>query len=188
MADTLRYGIMSTARIARNSHIPAARASDNSEIVAISSRDAGCYCVSALRYALDDEPTHAAAFERARDNGTDFDFSGTLRFRSGATAHLVTSQRKPFVASLEIVGESGRVALPNFFAATEVTVRTRAGSKTESFPSVNRFALQITHFSDCVLNGTALRFPPEDAIRNTRALVALKEAAHSGMVVGLDHG
>ena len=40
-ANVLRYGIISTARIALNRHIPAARESANSEIVAISSRDEG---------------------------------------------------------------------------------------------------------------------------------------------------
>ncbi len=38
-SNVLRYGIISTARIALNRHIPAARESPNSEIVAISSRD-----------------------------------------------------------------------------------------------------------------------------------------------------
>ena len=37
--DVVRYGIISTARIALNQHIPAARESANSEIMAISSRD-----------------------------------------------------------------------------------------------------------------------------------------------------
>jgi predicted dehydrogenase len=37
--DVLRYGIISTARIGLNQHIPAARESANSEILAISSRD-----------------------------------------------------------------------------------------------------------------------------------------------------
>ena len=37
--DVVRYGIISTARIALNQHIPAARESANSEIIAISSRE-----------------------------------------------------------------------------------------------------------------------------------------------------
>ena len=39
MADTVRYGVLSTAQIAVNRHVPSARAASNSEIVAISSRD-----------------------------------------------------------------------------------------------------------------------------------------------------
>ncbi len=39
MADKVRYGVISTARIARKSHIPAAAKTTNCEIVAIASRD-----------------------------------------------------------------------------------------------------------------------------------------------------
>ena len=41
MTDTVRYGVLSTSQIARNRHIPAARETTNSEIVAISSREKG---------------------------------------------------------------------------------------------------------------------------------------------------
>ena len=36
--DVIRYGVLSTAQIARNQHIPSAREAANSEIVALSSR------------------------------------------------------------------------------------------------------------------------------------------------------
>jgi predicted dehydrogenase len=147
--------------------------------------DAGCYCVSALRYALDDEPTHAAAFERCRENGTDFDFAGTLRFTGGTSGHVVTSQRRPFTASLEIVGEKGRVVYGNFFGATNVVVESDGQTRTEQFEPVNRFELQISHFTKCVLEKSKTRFPVEDAVRNTAALVALKQAARTGMVLAV---
>lgn len=40
MADKVRYGILSTAQIARNAHVPAAQKAAQSEVIAISSRDA----------------------------------------------------------------------------------------------------------------------------------------------------
>ena len=39
MPETVRYGLISTARIGFSAHVPAAEASHNSEIVAVSSRD-----------------------------------------------------------------------------------------------------------------------------------------------------
>jgi predicted dehydrogenase len=39
VADKIRYGVLSTAQIARNQHIPSAQKSSNSEVIAISSRD-----------------------------------------------------------------------------------------------------------------------------------------------------
>ncbi len=35
----IRYGVLSTAQIARNAHIPASKRASNAEIVAISSRE-----------------------------------------------------------------------------------------------------------------------------------------------------
>jgi predicted dehydrogenase len=40
MTGQVRYGILGTARIARNAHVPAARKSANARIVAVASRDA----------------------------------------------------------------------------------------------------------------------------------------------------
>ena len=39
MADIVRYGVLSTAQIALNRHLPAAQAAANSQVVAIASRD-----------------------------------------------------------------------------------------------------------------------------------------------------
>ena len=39
MADTVRYGVLSTAGIAINRHVPSVQSASNTEIVAISSRD-----------------------------------------------------------------------------------------------------------------------------------------------------
>jgi predicted dehydrogenase len=39
MARKVRYGVLSTSRIARGQHVPSARQTTNSEVVAISSRD-----------------------------------------------------------------------------------------------------------------------------------------------------
>ena len=39
MADIVRYGVLSTAQIALNRHLPAAQAVANSQVVAIASRD-----------------------------------------------------------------------------------------------------------------------------------------------------
>ena len=53
MPDTVvRYGVISTAQIALNRHIPAARESANSEIVAISSRDESKARAAAERYGI----------------------------------------------------------------------------------------------------------------------------------------
>jgi predicted dehydrogenase len=53
------------------------------------------------------------------------------------------------------------------------------------FEDPGRFVVQMAHFSDCILNGKPVMYPPEDAKRNTAALVALKEAARTGRAVAV---
>ena len=50
-------------------------------------------------------------------------------------------------------------------------------------PAPNRFTAQLNEFSECVLTGKSPEFPPEDGLRNTAVLEALREAASSGRSV-----
>ena len=50
-------------------------------------------------------------------------------------------------------------------------------------PAPNRFTVQLDEFSQCVLTGKSPEFPPEDGLRNTAVLEALREAALSGRSV-----
>ena len=65
----LRFGVLSTARIARNSHIPAAKETSACEVVAISSRDSSV----ASKYAQDlDIPRAYGSYEELlSDDGVD---------------------------------------------------------------------------------------------------------------------
>jgi len=67
--DIVRYGVISTAQIALGSHIPAARESANSEIVAISSRDEMKARDAAVRHGI---PTWYGTYdELLADTGLD---------------------------------------------------------------------------------------------------------------------
>ena len=52
MPDIVRYGVLSTAQIALNRHLPAAQAIGNAEIAAISSRDQAKAEASAAQYGI----------------------------------------------------------------------------------------------------------------------------------------
>ena len=72
------------------------------------------------------------------------------------------------------------------FSGTLVRITEgRSEPRVHEFEDPGRFVVQIQHFSDCILNGRPVLFPPEDAIKNTAALVALKEAARTGRAVAL---
>jgi predicted dehydrogenase len=90
---------------------------------------------------------------------------------------------QPFLACCEVIGTTGRLEIPGLFGGGTVKVVAGEHETTHTFKPVNRFQLQIEHFSDCIINKSPLRFPPEDGLANTKALVALKQAADSGKTV-----
>ena len=53
MADTVRYGLISTARIGFSAHVPAANDSLHSEIVAVSSRNLETARAAARAFGLE---------------------------------------------------------------------------------------------------------------------------------------
>jgi xylose dehydrogenase (NAD/NADP) len=146
--------------------------------------DAGCYCVNIIRHLLGEEPKCVAALHRVHpEAGVDAAFSGLMTFSSGCLGYILAGMEHPFRACCEIIGSEGRLYIPGLFGGGLVEVFKGQSVKKYTFTRVNRFRLQIEHFSDCILNGTPLRFPPEDGLANTRVLVALQQAAESGRTV-----
>jgi predicted dehydrogenase len=148
--------------------------------------DAGCYAVNNMRTLMGAEPVQVEAFQRVHErNGVEATFLGLMRFPGDRLAYIATGMEQPFRCHLEVVGTKGWLATPNFFSATELTVSVGGETVAREFAQVNRFALQMEHFADCVLTGKPLRTPPEDGKGNAAALVALKKAADTGQVVSL---
>ena len=147
--------------------------------------DAGCYAVSAARFILSAEPTSAAAFSYDSGNfGVDTTFSGLLEFPGGAVAHVRSSVEQPRTNMGEVIGTAGKILIPSLFEEdTSIIIEDADGNqRVEEFDGPPRFTVQISDFSDCVLNGTTPEFPPADGLRNTAAMVALYGSAGSGNI------
>ena len=149
--------------------------------------DAGCYCVSALRFVLGAEPVAVQGWRRMREgHGVDSTFAGLLRFPNDCLAYMATGMEQPFRCVCEVVGADGRIEIGDMFGE-QAGVRVIRGGKEEvsAFSGPNRFRTQLEHFSSCILEGTPVEFAPEDALQNTRVLVALQQAAAEGKSVAL---
>ncbi len=147
--------------------------------------DAGCYCVSALRFTLNEEPVRAQAFQRMRQpNSIDAMTAGLLQFPSGAVGHVLASMEQPFRCELAVIGSHGALIVPNMFDEQGV-VRVAVGGQEheEKFSGPDRFRVQIERFSTCILEKKVPEFSPQDALKNTAALVALQRAADAGKTV-----
>jgi len=157
----------------------------NKELAGGALMDAGCYCVSALRFALNEEPVRAQAFQRLRQpNGIDAMTAALLQFAGGAVGHVLTSMEQPFRCELAVIGSHGLVVVPNMFDE-QGTVQVVVGGqkREEEFSGADRFRVQIERFSACVLQGKDPEFSPRDALKNTAVLVAIQRAAEAGKTV-----
>ena len=149
--------------------------------------DAGCYCVSAVRFVLNAEPVAAQAFQHVR-NGVDATLSGLLRFAGDSVAHIATGMEEQFRCVLEVIGSHGVITVPNMFdESADVQIAIGNDERVEKFSGPNRFQVQIERFSDCILQGKVPEFPPEDGLKNVAVLQALKRAAESRALVDVEY-
>jgi predicted dehydrogenase len=146
--------------------------------------DAGCYCVNQIRFVMQAEPLAVQAFQRLHPvNQVDSTFVGLMRFAGDRLAFMATGMEQPFRHCCEIIGTAGRIEIPRMFGGDVVKV-FRGGEESEHrVEPVNVHAVQLEHFSDCILSGTPPIIPPEDSLRNTAVLAALKQAAVEGKPV-----
>jgi xylose dehydrogenase (NAD/NADP) len=151
--------------------------------------DAGSYAVSAARFILSGEPVTAIGYTiDSAQYGVPIALSGLLEFPGGAIAHLHCGHEQPRTRYLEVVGTKGRIRLPDIFAEdVSLTITDSDGvERIEDFAGQGRFVVQLNSFSDCILNGKTLEFPPIDGLRNTAALLALYDSAEFGQVTAVE--
>jgi predicted dehydrogenase len=149
--------------------------------------DAGCYCVNTLRYLMGDEPLSVQAFQRIRKpQQVDSTFTGLMRFPGDRFAYMVTGMEQPFRHCCEVTGTDGWIWAPNLFAADKATVKAGGEERTVTFENINRFQVQLEHFSDCILNDGSPMLTLDDAMGNTAALAALKQAAREGREIEIN--
>ena len=149
--------------------------------------DAGGYAVYAARFAMGTEPVHVAGFQRMRSGvKVDTTFSGLLQFPCGAVANVWSSLEGPQQLPFTVIGTKGTAHLGQSFDENEPVLLRRDGTeRVIELSGEDRFQLQIDEFSECILTGKSLEFPPEDGLRNTAVILALYQSAQTGSVVNV---
>lgn len=150
-----------------------------SDLAGGSIMDVGCYPISAARYYFGEEP--ALAYARGSLDpacGVDTFAAGVLDFPQGQ-ALFDCSFSLPYRTNLELVGESGIITVPKpWLPDPEATITIN--NRTEKLPSENQYVDEFEHLSLCILNGTPPLYGPEDAVRQMRALDAVRLSLQSG--------
>ncbi len=145
--------------------------------------DVGCYCVNLSRTLFEAEPVEAQAFARWSERGVDAQLVGSLRFADGRLAQLdcaLTLDRREFY---EVVGPQGRIEVSAAFLpgldATAIRVQRGRDERTETVAGADEYQRMVEHFAACVRGSATLRYPPEEAAANMRAITALLRSARN---------
>lgn len=152
--------------------------------------DVGCYPVYGIRWAFAAEPVRVFA-RGTYQFGVDLTMDGLLEFGDGRRATFDCGFTLPMRQHLEITGTQGVVRVRDMWLPAErASFEVRRGEQGPAEEIVSESSDQIVqmieHFSRAILNNTAVRPEPEEAVRTLRVLEALARSAREERVIELE--
>jgi predicted dehydrogenase len=139
--------------------------------------DVGCYCVNASRLVAGCEPLGISAQSWVED-GVDLHTAGALRFANGVVAHFDVGIRSANSSWLEILGDSGRIQVPEPWkpGAKRAAFTIAEGGKPPREVVIEDggdiYALEADHLAE-VVGGAASPIDGAAGVGNTRVLESL---------------
>jgi predicted dehydrogenase len=153
--------------------------------------DIGIYALNAARYLSGEEPVAVNAVMHSTPNDPRFteveeNIMFQLRFPSGVLANCGSSYGGG-INRHRVVKPRGAAELEPASSYTGLRMRVWRGGVIEErvLPERNHFALEMDHFSECILNDTAPLTPGEEGLKDMRVIAAIYEAARTGRTIAL---
>ena len=150
--------------------------------------DVGCYCVSGSRLAVGVEPESVFGAAWFGPSGTDWVFTGVMRFPGDVLATFDCGTAMPNRDELEVVGSEGSLFLDDPWHGDEPVIELRHHDGTVDRVEVehaNSYGLELENVTDAANGEAELLLGREDAMGQARALEALHRSAESGSPVTL---
>jgi predicted dehydrogenase len=153
--------------------------------------DIGIYALQATRYLSGEEPTEVSAMIHSTPGDPRFKqveetVEFNLRFPSGALATCLSSYG--FGCNrFRVYGTAGQIQAEPYLSYQGNRLwqgPDRQGPPLAIEPG-NHFALEMDHFSHCVLNDKNPKTPGEEGLQDLKIITAIYEAAKSGGTVKL---
>jgi predicted dehydrogenase len=146
--------------------------------------DVGCYTVSGSRLVAG-EPEHVFGEAWYGPSGTDWVFSGTLRFPGNVIGLFHCGTALPEQDELEVIGSEGSLFLddPWHCNVPVIQVRRENGVERIEIEREDSYRLELENLSDAIRGEGELLLGRDDAVGQARALEALHESAMSGVAV-----
>lgn len=158
--------------------------------------DVGLYCLNAARFLSGAEPTHVAAQiwqpkDDPRFREVEAGISFSLQFPNGFTATCTSSYDVHKSQMYRLEGTDAWAELSPAFAYAGNKLswsRLEEGQEIRVEPAVeqkDQFALEMDHFSTCILENLQPQTPGEEGLRDHRIMEAIYKAATTGRTVEL---
>lgn len=156
-------------------------------------QDVGIYCLNAIRHIFEAEPVAVQAMtsrpaQDPRFAEVDESLAVTLHVPGDRLAQFFCSFGTAISETIRVVGTMGELLLDpafRFESALRLRVVADGQEKVENFPHVDHFAGQIAYFSDCIQSSIEPVPNGDEGLADMRALLAIEEAARTGMTVSL---
>ena len=143
--------------------------------------DVGCYCISGSRL-LGGEPE--AVFGRAfiGPTGTDWAFTGSLRFPGDVLALFDCATCLPNRDELEVIGSDGSLFLDDPWHCLNPVIELRRDDGTQRIEveAANPYRLELEDLGRAIRTGSAPLLGRDDAVAQARVISALRRSAADG--------
>ncbi len=148
--------------------------------------DVGCYCVSGSRL-LAGEPELVFGQQLIGPSGTDWVFTGSMRFANDVFGLFDCGTALPSRDELEAIGSQGSLFLDDPWHARNPVLELRRGGEAEriELEPVDSYRLELENVSDAIRGEAELLLGREDAVGNARVIEALASSAEQGSPVRL---
>jgi D-xylose 1-dehydrogenase (NADP+, D-xylono-1,5-lactone-forming) len=148
--------------------------------------DVGCYNVSGSRL-LGGEPERVWGEAWYGPSGTDWVFTGTLRFPGDVLAIFDCGTALVERDELEAVGSEGSIFLDDPWHCLEPVIEVRSDGQVDriELEPVDSYRLELENLSDAIRGEAELLLGRDDALGQARTLGALHRSAMTGAAVSL---
>jgi len=188
LVELIREGAIGELRLVRSTFSYSLYDAENirlrTDVEGGSLMDVGCYCVSGSRL-LAGEPESVFGQAYVGPSGTDWVFTGAMRFPGDVLAQFDCGTALPDRDELEAIGSEGSLFLDDPWHCREPVIELRRDDKVEriELDPVDSYRLELENLSDAVRGEAALLLGREDALAQARVLEALHHSAETAAPV-----
>jgi predicted dehydrogenase len=190
LVELVRDGAVGELRVVRSAFSYSLYDTENirlrTDVQGGSLMDVGCYCVSGSRL-LAGEPEAASGQAYIGPSGTDWVFTGAMRFAGDVHALFDCGTCLPNRDELEVIGTDGSLFLDDPWHANEPVIELRRDGGTEriELEPIDSYRLELENLADAIAGEAPLLLGREDALGQARAIDALFRSAETGTTSSL---